>query len=302
MTKKNEGLEGILLLDKPLYLSSNKALQIVKKLLGAKKAGHTGTLDPLATGMLPICFGQATKYAEYLLTADKTYQVKAQLGKRTATGDSEGEVIATRQVPLISLNDLEKLLDHFRGEIEQIPPMFSALKQAGQPLYKLAREGRTVNRPPRKVTIYRLEILDFSNDTISLELTCSKGCYVRTIIDDLGELIGCGAYITELRRTRISHFSPEKMIPLEFLQQQIKSFSLDTLNQYLIPSHLALTHLPLVTLSNDDVARIQQGKMVMIEDAVTKGVVVLLNGNQEFLGLGEIQQERQLKPKRLQTT
>ena len=200
-------VNGILLLDKPPTMSSNRALQTVKHLFAARKAGHTGSLDPLASGLLPVCFGEATKFCQYLLSADKTYLVTMRLGIRTDTGDTEGEVISERPVPEVTSAILEKIFDQFRGEIEQVPSMYSALKHQGQPLYKLARQGITVARESRRLTIFRLTVLNFTADSVQFELHCSKGTYVRTLVDDFGEVLGCGAHVTQLRRIGVGAFT-----------------------------------------------------------------------------------------------
>ena len=233
MTKFKRDVNGILLLDKPIGITSNAALQTVKRLYAAKKAGHTGSLDPLATGMLPICFGKATKISAQLLDADKTYQVTAQLGIKTATGDKEGEIIAEKPVATFTLSQMEKTLENFRGPIQQIPPMYSALKHQGQPLYKLARRGITIERLPRSVTIHQLDLINFADDVIELYVRCSKGTYIRTLIEDIGEALGCGAHVISLRRLTVAKFLEKNMITLDQvcnLQQQ-----LEELDQYLLP-------------------------------------------------------------------
>ncbi len=212
-------VDGMLLLDKPAGITSNAALQEIKRLFQAKKAGHGGSLDPLATGMLPICFGRATKLSQGLLTADKSYVVTAKLGVKTTTSDAEGEIISERPVPEISKADLDQRLDRFRGVISQIPSMYSALKYKGQPLYKLARQGITVERKPRELTIHKLCILDLSDDLMQLEIHCSKGTYVRTLVDDIGEMIGCGAHVIALRRFRVGDFKESDLVTYEHLFQ-----------------------------------------------------------------------------------
>ncbi|MGD9108863.1 MAG: tRNA pseudouridine(55) synthase TruB [Gammaproteobacteria bacterium] len=213
-------IDGILLLDKPIGISSNRALQKIKHLFQAKKAGHTGTLDVLASGMLIVCFGKATKLAGTLLNADKTYQVNAKLGVKTTTCDSEGEILATKPTDNITKEMIEKVLQEFRGEIMQIPSMYSALKHNGTPLYKLARKGIEVKREPRKVNIYELKLLEWSRDSLKLKVRCSKGTYIRNLIDDIGEVLGCGAYVIELRRLSIGKFQAEQMHTIEEIQQE----------------------------------------------------------------------------------
>lgn len=211
MIVKNKVINGILLLDKPLHLTSNGALQRVKRLFGAKKAGHTGSLDPLATGMLPLCFGEATKLSQYLLESDKYYHVVAKFGEKTTTGDAEGEVIETRPTDHLTAEAIQQAVAKFVGVIEQIPPMFSALKFQGRPLYELARQGIEVERKPRQVTIHKLELaLPFEKggqggiSSCTISVHCTKGTYIRTLIEDIGEVLGCGAHVIGLRRTAVS--------------------------------------------------------------------------------------------------
>ena len=216
---KARQIDGILLLDKPVGISSNHALQKIKHLFQAKKAGHTGTLDVLASGMLIICFGKTCKLSSEFLNMDKTYLVTAKLGVKTTTCDAEGEILETKPTDQITKELIEETLQKFRGEISQIPSMYSALKHKGTPLYKLARQGIEVKREPRKVNIYELTLLDWSQDSLKLEVRCSKGTYVRNLVDDIGEALGCGAYVTELRRLSIGKFQAEEMHTVAELQQ-----------------------------------------------------------------------------------
>lgn len=220
MNKKD--INGILLLDKPLGLSSNAALQKVKRLFQAKKAGHTGSLDPLATGMLPICFGKSTKLAQKFLELDKIYLVTGQLGVKTTTGDTEGEILEQKPVPEnLSSETIEKILDLFRGETTQIPPMYSALKHKGQPLYRLARQGITIEREPRKITVYQLDLIQYHPETLTIELkiSCSKGTYIRTLIEDIAEALNTAGHVIKLRRTQVGDFQESDMLTLEALEQ-----------------------------------------------------------------------------------
>ena len=211
-------VNGILVFDKPLGMSSNQALQKVRWLLNAEKAGHTGSLDPLATGVLPLCFGEATKYSQYLLDADKGYRTVAQLGVTTATGDAEGDVLERREVT-VGRSELEQALVGFRGDIKQIPPIYSALKKDGQPLYKLARAGEVVEREARSVTISRLEVEAFEPPLATLEVACSKGTYIRTLVEDLGQVLGCGAHVAQLRRTQAGPFVLAQAVSLDTLEK-----------------------------------------------------------------------------------
>ena len=233
----------ILLLDKPIGLSSNIALQKVKRLFQAKKAGHAGTLDPLATGMLPIFFGEATKFTQYLLDADKTYAVTMQLGVRTNTSDKEGEVVSVREVPALSENAIEKLFAQYRGAQQQIPSMFSALKYQGKPLYEYARAGLTVERAARAIHIFELNFISIENNLVNFIVTCSKGTYVRTLVDDMGEKLGCGAHVTALRRLSMAGFSEKEMYTLEQCEHFIHSHAH---SHFLLPMDIVLLHLNVI--------------------------------------------------------
>ena len=291
-------INGILLLDKPLGMSSNRALQITKRLFAARKAGHTGSLDPLASGLLPLCFGEATKFSQYLLSADKTYLVKMRLGIRTATGDTEGEVIAERAVPMVTTAELEKIFEQFRGEIEQTPSMYSALKHQGRPLYQLARQGITVERKSRRLTVYRLTILNFTADVVQFELHCSKGTYVRTLVDDFGEALGCGAHVTELRRLTVGAFSSEQMISLDALQNECAASSAEGLDHHLLPVQSALAHWPQLMVAESTAFYLRQGHPVVIPHAPLSGWVCLLDKQNRFLGIGEVLEDGKIAPRR----
>lgn len=293
-------LNGILLLDKPTGMSSNMVLQIVKRLFAGRKAGHTGSLDPLASGMLPLCFGEATKFSQFLLTADKTYRVTARLGVRTATGDAEGEVICEREVPLFSELQLDKVFDQFRGQIEQIPSMYSALKHQGQPLYKLARQGVTIERQSRQLTIYQLVILNATIDTVQFELHCSKGTYVRTLVDDFGEVLGCGAHITELRRLSVGAFLESQMITLATLRAEREmAASASELDHYLLPMQSAIDHWPQLVLAESTAFYCRQGNPVFVPQAPLSGWVRLVDKQGRFIGIGEVLPDGKIAPRRL---
>jgi len=227
-------VDGILLLDKPLHLSSNQALQKVKHLFQAKKAGHTGSLDPLATGMLPLCFGKATKLAQGLLGVDKKYVVTAKLGEMTTTGDAEGDVIETKPVPAVTIEALQAVLMRFTGEIQQTPPMYSAVKMGGKPLYELARQGITVERQSRPVTIYVISLKELALPFVTLEVHCSKGTYIRTLVEDIGRALGCGAYVTALRRTVVGNFLEDSMLTLDQLRELFDQGGFGALDQQLL--------------------------------------------------------------------
>ncbi|EKD92391.1 MAG: hypothetical protein ACD_29C00031G0006 [uncultured bacterium] len=274
-------INGILLLDKPLGLSSNSALQKVKNLFQAKKAGHTGSLDPLATGMLPICFGEATKFSQYLLDSDKKYCVTMQLGIRTTTSDAEGEIVATRAVPYFSIQDIDKAFDTFRGNISQVPSMYSALKYHGKPLYYLARQGITVERQSRTIAIYDLKIISFKDNCVCFTVHCSKGTYVRTLVDDVGEKLNCGAHVTQLRRLSVGEYLENKMITLEALQQE------SDLKKHLISIETIVTHLPEAVLTSTMIFYLKQGQSVFLSAIPPSGFIRLLDSAKKFVGIGE---------------
>ncbi|MDH5735465.1 MAG: tRNA pseudouridine(55) synthase TruB, partial [Gammaproteobacteria bacterium] len=269
--KKGRPVHGVLLLDKPLHMSSNHALQRVKRLFAAQKAGHTGSLDPLATGMLPVCLGEATKISAFLLDANKTYRFKCQLGTRTATADAEGEVIETLPFEHVTLKDVETIIPRFIGDIEQIPPMYSALKKDGQRLYELARQGVEVERKPRPVTIYRLDILGFEQGELELEVECSKGTYVRTLAEDIGKALGTGAYVTLLHRLTVGPYSGD-MISLDQLEQ-LSEHGFDRLDAELLPVDSGIIDWPEVRLDADSAFYVRQGQPVQVARAPTEGWV-----------------------------
>ncbi|PSJ46130.1 tRNA pseudouridine(55) synthase TruB [Zobellella endophytica] len=298
-------VDGILLLDKPAGITSNDALQQVKRIYAAAKAGHTGALDPLATGMLPICLGEATKFSQFLLEADKRYRVVAKLGERTDTSDADGEVVETRPVD-VSTGDLIEALDHFRGDIEQIPSMYSALKYQGKPLYQYAREGIEVPREARPITVFELKLLRFEGDEVELEIHASKGTYIRTIVDDLGERLGCGAHVILLRRLAVAGYPAQRMLTLEQLQcildnckaQEISPrLELDPL---LLPMDTAVSTLPEVNLSELVAGYLLQGQAVQVSGAPLNGFVRITVGpDSRFIGVGEIDDDGKVAPRRL---
>ena len=280
-------VDGLLLLNKPTGMSSNRALQITKRLFNAKKAGHTGSLDPLATGVLPICFGQATKFAQFLLDTDKQYQVTLKLGVRTTTSDSEGEVISEKPVPELSEEQLEQSLDYFRGESDQTPSMFSALKYQGKPLYYYARQGLTVPRPTRKITVWSLKLDAFNKDEVTLSLHCSKGTYVRTIVDDWGERLGCGAHVTALHRTSVGGFSESAMMALSDLEDQNQSGV--SLLPHLLPVDSLLGHFPLIELTDNQSTAMRYGQVVELSNMPDQEHVRLYDA-EGFLGVGQLKE------------
>ena len=291
-------LDGILILDKPVGLTSNQALQRVKRMLRARKAGHCGSLDPLATGVLPLCLGQATKFSSYLLEADKTYLATCRLGQTTTTADAEGEIIEAREVE-VNRAQIEAVLPRFRGEIMQIPPMYSALKHQGKRLYQLARAGQEVEREPRAVTIHKLELCEYDGLKLKLEVCCSKGTYIRSLAQDIGEALGCGAHLTALRRRMANPFVERDSITLEQLQHMAEKDEIDAL---LLPVSAALNQFPELNLDARESERIRQGKVLSLNPEVTAGLYRLNLENGEFLGLGEAFPDGQLKAKRLMNT
>jgi len=295
---KGRDVNGIVLLDKPQGITSNQALQRVKRIFNANKAGHTGSLDPLATGMLPICLGEATKISGYLLDADKRYQAHCRLGVRTDSADADGEVIAQKSVDGITLVQIEAALRAFTGAIQQIPPMHSALKRNGVPLYKLARKGIEVEREPRAVTIYSLVLDEFEEDNLVLTVHCSKGTYVRTLADDIGEMLGCGAHITALRRLQVDPFSESGLWSIEQLNT-LQEQGLTELDAALLPVEAGLADWPAVTLSEESEFYLRQGQSVFVPKQQNQGLVRLDGHAGSLVGIGIIDEDGRLAPKRL---
>ncbi|GLT18496.1 tRNA pseudouridine synthase B [Vibrio zhanjiangensis] len=303
--RKGRPVNGVVLLDKPTGISSNDALQKVKRLYFAEKAGHTGALDPLATGMLPICLGEATKFSQFLLDSDKRYRVIAKLGQRTDTSDSDGQVVETRPVN-VSLEHLENCIDRFRGESEQIPSMFSALKYQGKPLYEYARQGIEVPREARKIKVYEILLHRFEADEVEMEVHCSKGTYIRTIVDDLGEMLGCGAHVTMLRRTGVANYPYEKMVTLEQLNELLEQAHRDEvapkelLDPLLLPMDTAVEDLPEVNLNAELTELVQHGMPVQVFGVPDAAVLRMTSGDQRtFIGVAELNDDGKVAPKRL---
>ncbi|MCC5864679.1 MAG: tRNA pseudouridine(55) synthase TruB [Wenzhouxiangella sp.] len=287
-------VSGILLLDKPVGLSSNAALARAKRVLGLRKAGHTGTLDPLASGLLALCFGEATKVAGFLLDSNKAYLAEATLGVVTDSEDAEGEVLERKPVADFSRADIEAALACFRGPIEQVPPMHSALKHQGQRLYELARRGETVDRPPRPVTIHALDLVEFALPRLSLHIACSKGTYVRSLIRDLGRQLGCGAHMSALRRTESQPFSLEQAVSLAQLEQLDR----ESARALLLSPDQALQHLPAMRLEAESARRLLQGQRLAGLAILPPGLVRVY-AEAVFLGIGQTDGEGRLRPKRL---
>ena len=292
MAGKWRSLDGVLLFDKPLELSSNIALQKVRRLYQAEKAGHTGTLDPLATGLLPICFGEATKFSVGLLESDKTYRAQIRLGQTTTTGDAEGEIIATHIVA-VTEEHVKQALQGLRGEIQQLPPMYSALKHQGKPLYEYIRKGETIERELRDVVIHDLVLERFEGDELQISVRCSKGTYVRTLAEDIGNALGCGAHLIGLRRTAIADFSLDNAYTLS----QLESMSSTERDACLLPLDCMVQELPRLDLDSVQVSRMAQGQRLGLDLALPDGKLRLYAEN-VFVGLGELE-GRRLSPSRL---
>ncbi|AIV06578.1 tRNA pseudouridine(55) synthase [Vibrio harveyi] len=303
--RKGRPINGVILLDKPTGISSNDALQKVKRIYFAEKAGHTGALDPLATGMLPICLGEATKFSQFLLDSDKRYRVIAKLGERTDTSDSDGEVVETRPID-VNLEKLEACIDTFRGESDQVPSMFSALKYQGKPLYEYARKGIEVPRESRKITVYEIVLHRFEGDEVEMEVHCSKGTYIRTIVDDLGEMLGCGAHVTMLRRTGVAKYPYEKMVTLEQLNELLEQAHRDEvapkelLDPLLLPMDTAVEDLPEVNLNAELTNLVQHGMPVQVLGAPEGTPIRMTSGEEKlFIGVAEVNDDGKVAPKRL---
>ncbi len=287
-------MDGVLLLDKPVGLSSNQALQQVKRLYMAAKAGHTGSLDPFATGLLPICLGEATKFSHFLLDADKTYQATLRLGATTTTGDTEGDIVTTAEVS-VTREIMETVLRRFMGEISQIPPMYSALKHQGKALYEYARAGVEIERPPRAVTIHSIALDELADTSAVITVSCSKGTYIRTLAEDIGKALGCGAYLTQLRRLETGGFDLGQAVTLE----QLESMTLEQRDARLLPADDLLQQFPAVMLDADSAYYLCRGQPVWKSGMVQTGYLRLYAEPDRFLGLGELDEDGRVAPRRL---
>ncbi|MFO8142766.1 MAG: tRNA pseudouridine(55) synthase TruB [Marinobacter sp.] len=301
MSRRRKGREvnGILVIDKPLDITSNGILQQIKHLYGAAKAGHTGALDPLATGVLPLCFGEATKFSQMMLDSDKAYVATARLGVRTETGDSEGAVVEEKPVPALTEAEVEAVLDNFRGAIQQIPSMYSALKHKGRPLYEYAREGIEIERPARPVTIYELKLLAVRDNELDMAVTCTKGTYIRSLVEDIGAALGCGAHVIALRRTMASGYSLSQAHDVNALEAMRENG--ESLDGLLLPPESALTMFPEYRLSGSPLVSILNGQPVRIPEQPFEGLVRIY-GDRAFVGLVEALPEgdgTNLVPRRL---
>ena len=285
-------LDGVLLFDKPVELSSNNALQKVRRLFQAEKAGHTGTLDPLASGLLPVCFGEATKFSIGLLESDKSYSAQIRLGQTTTTGDAEGEIVASCPVT-VTRDQVEDALKNLRGKIMQLPPMYSALKHQGKPLYEYIRKGETVDRELRNVVIHELEALRFCGNELDIVVRCSKGTYVRTLAEDIGKALGCGAHLAGLRRTGIASFNLDRAYTL----QQLEAMTSEERDDCLLPLDCMLQDFPRLDLDSVEVKSLAQGQRLGKDLSFSDGKLRLY-AEDRFIGLGELT-GRRLAPSRL---
>lgn len=319
--RKGRAIDGVVLLDKPQGMTSNFALQKVRRLFGAQKAGHTGSLDPLATGVLPICLGEATKFSQYLLDADKGYYTTAKLGDIRTTSDSEGESVLLHEVPEFSEDQIQTALEQFRGAIDQVPTMYSALKYQGRPLYEYARQGITVERAARPITIYTLELLAQRQDELDLQVACSKGTYIRTLVEDIGQALGCGAHVSMLRRYQAGYFKLADTVTLDELEALAPKLAIadlpedpaqlselfQSIDVFIRPADSLLPDFTKIYLKNADVSSILHGQAVKIPPSENSQVdeaslVALYDASKEtFLGVAEYQANHVLQPKRLVT-
>ena len=290
-------VDGLLLLNKPAGLTSNRALQKVKRLLRARKAGHTGSLDPAATGMLPLCFGEATKVCAYLLHADKTYRVAARLGEKTDTADADGQVIETASVPAMTEKDWQEVLGRFIGESQQIPPMYSALKVDGKRLYELARKGEVIERKPRTIRIDELSLLEAKGSRLVLRVKCSKGTYIRTLVEDIAEAAGTIAHTDSLHRESVGAFRAEDMLDLSKAEEWAEKAP-ELLRERLLAPDIALVDMPAIEITGEQVAQFVQGQVVDIPGA-TGGEVRVYGSDEQFIGVGELTGNGRLAPRRV---
>lgn len=296
--QRGRSVNGILLLDKPLGISSNDALQRVKRMYNAQKAGHTGSLDPLAGGLLPLCFGGATKLSTYLLDADKRYLVRVLLGVTTTTGDAEGEIRDKRSTDQVTERAVLDVLPRFTGRIQQLPPMYSALKHQGKRLYELARQGIEVERAPREIMIHELRLVQFALPEIELDVVCSKGTYVRTLAEDIGSVLGCGAHVVGLRRTGVGPYGENELVGMQQLENAAEQ-GFAAMDDLLLPLDSALEHWPAVRLSADAAFYLKKGQPVLVPKAPTEGWVRLYESEHKFIGIGEVEDDGRIAPRRL---
>ena len=295
---KGRDINGIVLLDKDTGLSSNAALQKVKRLFFAKKAGHTGSLDPLASGILPICLGQATKVAQFLLDDDKRYFVRGKLGEISDTGDCEGKIIKTQTFEHVTESQIIDAVMSFKGDILQIPPMYSALKKDGQPLYKLARQGIEIERPARPVTIHSIDFISYEQGVLTLDVSCSKGTYIRSLIQDIGDKLGCGAHVVELRRTGFAHIDISEAIKFSDLEA-LAGDDYEQLDAHIFLSENMLPNIVSFTLDATQTVDIKYGRSIVCNQQDLAHKLKLFDDQKQFIGIGELSEDGVIQPKRL---
>lgn len=298
MKRHADSVDGLLLLNKPSGITSNRALQVVRRLLNAKKAGHTGSLDPAATGMLPLCFGEATKVCSYLLNADKSYRVTAKLGSATDTGDADGREIETAVVPDLALVDWDRILQGFCGESTQIPPMYSALKKDGKRLYELARKGETVEREPRSIRIDAIRLLEFAGHRLVFRVSCSKGTYIRVLVEDIAHEAGTVAHTARLHRETVGDFDSANMLDMAAIEA-LAAKGPEPLRAKLLPADVALMGMPDVSVTAEDAERFCRGQVVKVANGGQKGLVRVYAAGSRFLGVGELVEDGQVAPRRV---
>jgi tRNA pseudouridine55 synthase len=296
--KKGRNITGIIAIDKPTGRSSNHVLQQVKRLFDAKKAGHTGSLDPLATGVLPICLGEATKLSAYLLDGDKRYHVTCQLGVITDSGDSDGTVLEKLTIPTITEQSLVKVIEKFKGEQQQVPPMYSALKHKGQPLYKFARQGIEIERKSRHIRIYDINLISFTPDSFTLDVSCSKGTYIRTLVEDISHGLGTGGHVTMLRRVESAGYEIAGAVSIAALEALAEQ-GLQVLDKSLLPSEDALPNWPSIVVDPQQVIALRLGQTVQVSDTFKSAQIRLFDQKKSFLGLGEMTESGTVSPKRV---
>jgi tRNA pseudouridine55 synthase len=298
MKRDADPVDGLLLLNKPSGMSSNRALQLVRRLVNARKAGHTGSLDPAATGMLPLCFGEATKVCAYLLNADKSYRVTVKLGSATDTGDADGKEIESAEVPELSADEWDEILQGFCGDSTQIPPMYSALKKDGKRLYELARKGETVEREPRAIRIDEIKLLEFAGTRLVFRVFCSKGTYIRVLVEDIAKRAGTIAHTVRLHRETVGDFESANMLDMSTIEALAEQ-GLQGLRDKLLPADVALADFPAVSLSAEDAQRFCGGQAVPAEIEAQKGLARVYEAGERFLGVGELLEEGILAPRRV---
>ena len=292
-----QNINGILLLDKPSGITSNKALQRVRSLIKAKKGGHTGSLDPFATGMLPLCFGEATKISHYLLNEKKTYSVVVKFGVSTSTGDLDGEITGTSKIKEYSEDQWKKFLNEFKGESEQIPPMYSALRHKGKRLYELARKGEIVDRAARKIQIFSIKLVDLSKDTINFEITCSKGTYIRVLAEDIAKKLGMLGHVSQLRRKSVGNFLESKMVNLSILEDLAQNNNLAISNCFITIDE-ALTEFSVVSLNDLQSSKFRNGQQLEFDGHFDDNVKVY-DHNNNLVGIAYKKNQNTLAPKRI---